>query len=87
MTAVTARLALWLTTRLTISAHTRLGGVAWGGSIGREPGDVLDLDPVTEQSLDIGQERLLLVADQGDRVAVRARAAGSADAVDVIGRD
>ena len=49
-----------------------------------KPGDLLHLDLALDELLDGGEQRLVLVAHDRDRLAFHARAAGAADAVHVV---
>jgi hypothetical protein len=55
-------------------------------SVGSEALDNLGLDLVPEQALDVGQQWPFVHADERDRVAFNACAAGAPDAVNVVGR-
>src|SRR4051794_11958300 len=52
--------------------------------VGLEALDVLGLDLLVDERLDVGEAVALLRRDEGDGNAVRADAAGAADAVDVV---
>ena len=55
------------TATLAAAKADRLGACPW---IGLEAGDDLGLDRCTQQALDLAQQRALVHADQGDRIAL-----------------
>ena len=68
----------------TTSAHAQKDRLGSDGPIRREALDDLGRDLATQQMLDLPKEPGLVYTDQRDRLALSARSAGPADAVDVV---